>query len=428
MFWNKRKEQKRMTVSDMNNYTWSTEFGANMLTDPQFKESTYFKCIKRLSEDIAKCPVQLKQHTPNGDILAKDHYLYNLVGTRPNYAMSNFDFFKCMEATRQHKGASWALIARDAQYKVTGLYPITVTGVIIDNVGLAKTTMSNPILIQYTCGYDLKQYYCFYTDVIHFKSVTLDGLTSICIKDTLQDTIDTNASAQTYQKDLFANGLTSKVAVQMTSDISDKKQLQVIQDKFNKIYSSAGRIFTVPAGYKVEPLNISLADSQFSELKKLNAIDICSTFGIPGHLIGIMDGYNNNSLEQSNLNYLVNTLLILFETNEAELNYKLLTAKEIAQGYFFSANTNVLLRTDKKTQADILTQYIASSVYTPNEARLELGKDKNPDGDFLIASSGTLKLRDLYNIAATNAKNSNDNNIDNSTDDVIDDKTINNDG
>jgi HK97 family phage portal protein len=406
MFWNKR-QQKRMTTQDMNSYTWSANFGSTAFTDTELKENTYFKCVKINSESVGKVPLILKQTTDNGERTATEHYLYDIMKNRPNPFMSNVDFWRSMEATRQHKGYSSALITRDIKGNATGLYPITITSIIIDNVGLAKSTMSNPILVQYTCGYDLKQYYCFYSDIIHLKSFTLDGMTSIPIKDNLKDTVETNQSAQDYQKDLFSNGLTNKALIQLVSDIKDEKGLTTIQDKFNRIFSNKGRIFTVPAGYQVTPLNLNLADSQFTELKKMGAVDICTSFGVPPHMIGIMDGVNNNSLEQSNLGYLVNTLLILFESIESECNYKLLTPQERAMGYHFEFDESVLLRTDAKTQAEILNSYIQNSVYTPNEARVKLGLLKAIDGDDLLASSGTLKIKDLYKTAVKNVQQNN---------------------
>jgi HK97 family phage portal protein len=139
----------------------------------------------------------------------------------------------------------------------------------------------------------------------------------------------------------------------------------------------------------------------------MGAVDICTSFGVPPHMIGIMDGVNNNSLEQSNLGYLVNTLLILFESIESECNYKLLTPQERAMGYHFEFDESVLLRTDAKTQAEILNSYIQNSVYTPNEARVKLGLLKAIDGDDLLASSGTLKIKDLYKTAVKNVQQNN---------------------
>ena len=51
------------------------------------------------------------------------------------------------------------------------------------------------------------------------------------------------------------------------------------------------------------------------------------------------------------------------------MTYKLLTETERKEGMFFKFNESAILRTDAKTQAEILTSYVQNGVYTPNEAR-----------------------------------------------------------
>lgn len=388
------KIEKRSDEIDINDWksVYNFENGYDLF-EGDLKESTYFKCIKILSESVAKMPINLKISSEDGEEKATKHYLYDLLKNRPNEYMSAIDFWKCMEATRQHKGDSFALISRDSRGKITGLYPIDVTRLIVDNVGLSKSKKKNKILVEYNINGTL--YNCLYSEVLHFKGFTLDGINSYSIKDTLNGLIDTNKGSLNYQRELFKNGLTNKAVVQMVSDIKDEKELKKAQDKFNRLYSSKGRIFTVPAGFSITPLNLSLADSQFEQLKKLNAIDLATAFGVPPYMLGYTEGYNNNSLEQSSLSFLVDTLLVLITSIEQELNYKLLTHDERIKGYYFEFNQGVLLRVDSQTQADIITKYVSGGIYTQNEARVLLGKKKLTEGDELIVNAGVLKLKDI---------------------------------
>ncbi|MDT8718991.1 phage portal protein [Clostridium sp. 19966] len=407
MFWDKMKDEKRAATMDWNtfvNLDWNSNYIGTGSTDMEMKESTYFKCINRISSDVAKVPLLLKQSTENGEVLATKHYLYNLI-QNPNPFMSSIDFLKAIEAVRQHRGVSGAIINRDTRGNVNALFPVEITRFVIDNVGLAKSTMQNPILVYYRCGQDGKEYTALYKDVLVFKSFTMDGIISTAVKDNLKDTISTNQSAQSYQADLFKSGLTDKVVIQTTTDIKDKNELAKINNKFNMLWDNDTnkRLFPVPAGFNLQPLSLKLSDAQFAELRKMGQVDICTSMGLMPWQVGIMDGYNNNSLEQSNLSYLNNTLLILFESIEAELNYKLLTAQDRANGFYFSFDEQTLLRMDSKTQSEVYTSYIQNSVMTPNEVRLKLGMVKAIDGDDLLASSGTLKIKDLYQTAKDNA-------------------------
>ena len=51
----------------------------------------------------------------------------------------------------------------------------------------------------------------------------------------------------------YGSGLTNKAVVQLTSDMREEKNLKKMQQKFERIFSSSGRIFTVPAGYTISP-------------------------------------------------------------------------------------------------------------------------------------------------------------------------------
>jgi HK97 family phage portal protein len=389
------KLEKRSEPVSINDWktVYSFEKGYEGAFDSSFEESDYFKCIKIISSSVAKVPLLVKQSTKDGEIVATNHPLYNLLKNRPNPFMSAVDFFKSMEATRQHNGDSASLITRDYNSRATGLYPINIIEILIDDVGLCKTKkVINPIIVTYTCGKDGQQYNARYEDVLHLKGFTLDGMTSMSVRKRLKTTLDTAISAKNYQKDLFSNGLTNKAVVQLTSDIKEEKELKKIQEKFNRMYSGKGRIMTVPAGYSVTPLNLNLADAEFTMLKKLGTTDIATAFGVPLYLLGILEGYNNNAMEQASLSFLNDTLQILFTTIEQEGNYKLLSEADRQQKYYLEADVTQLYKVDSKTLSMMMVQQVQNGIRKPNEARRKLGLDDDKNGDELLLHSGMVPL------------------------------------
>ena len=389
--------EKRDAAVPIDINDWSTvynfEHGYEGLFDKNFEESDYFKCIRIISSSVAKVPLLVKQSTEHGEIIARDHPLFNLLKNRPNPFMSSVDFLKSIEATRQHNGESASLITRDFNGKVTGLYPINIIEILIDDVGLCKSTkIVSPILVTYSCGTNGTNYYCRYDEILHFKGFTLDGMTSMSVRKRLRTTIETAISAKNYQKDLFSNGLTNKAVVQLTSDIKEEKELKKIQAKFNRMYSGEGRIMTVPAGYTVTPLNLNLADAEFTALKKLSTTDIATAFGVPLYLMGILDGYNNNAMEQASLSFLNDTLQILFTSIEQEGDYKLFTDKDHAEGYYLEFDTTALYKVDSKTLTEILTSQVQNGITRPNEARRKLGYEDDINGNELLMHSGMMPL------------------------------------
>lgn len=387
MIWDKIKLEKRFLVSDLNNFTWEPN---DKLETDEMKESTYFKCIKYISESVAKCPIVLKMDTNVGEIEAKENKLYDKLKLRPNPYMSAIDCIKAFVALGEHYGVSGLYIDR----KDNNLYPVKVDKITVDNMGLIKSKKQNKILIDFSIANEKGS--CLEKDIVLYKSgITFDGIDAKANKDLLKDTIQINKKAQNYLGQLFDNGLTNRILIQMVSDIKDEKELGKIQEKFNRLYSSNGRTFTVSAGFNVSALNLSLADAQFEQIRKLSRREVANAFGLSPSIIGDLEDSNNNNMEMQNLSFLVDTLLIKFEQVEQELDWKYLTEKDRQQGCKCRFNQGVMLRTNAETQANILTKYTQTGIYTVNDCRRLLGLQTVEGGDDILVSSGTYKLKDL---------------------------------
>lgn len=132
----------KKVYSSENGYD-TTPFEGNL------KESTYFSCIKIISESIAKCSLQVKKETEKVEELAKAHYLFDKLKLRPNDYMSTIDCLKAFVAIAKHQGIAGLYINRDKRGLVEGLYPVKITKTTIDNIGLIKSTKNNKILYDY---------------------------------------------------------------------------------------------------------------------------------------------------------------------------------------------------------------------------------------------------------------------------------------
>lgn len=358
------------------------------------KEITYFTCVDILSKSVAKCPINVKQETEQGERIAKQHYLYNLLRLRPNENMSAIDCIRSFVNLSIVNGISGLYINRGQNGKIEGLYPVTISNITIDNAGLIKSTKNNKILYDFYMS-DNNLYSCFEKDIILLKGYTEDGINTNAINKILYENLDTSIKSQNYLNKLFNNGLTSKIAVQLTSDIKEKTELQKIQNKFNNIYNSNGRVFTIPAGYSVTPLNLKLADAQFEQLRRLSKEEIAGAMGVPLSKLGFIKE-NAKSEEQDDLKFYKETLLVYFEQIEQEMDWKLLTEIERKQGYKIRFNINVLLRTDAKTQAEVINSYVRNGVYSLNDGKGLLGIEKL-DKDVTLFPSGQVTLEMLQN-------------------------------
>lgn len=381
MFFNRKQE----TRAD----TWETLFnqGEEPTLSNVLQETTIHRCIDYISKSIGKCSVEIKQNTEVGEVKNTAHKWYETLNLRHNPYMSAIDSINTLVVLGELYGQSGLYIDRKNKY----LYPVRINTITIDDAGLIQSTKNNKILYDVQVG-DY-QFSCFESDLIIYKSgISLDGIKCKSNTSYMSQTITTAKNAQTYLSDTFSSGGINKLIVQMTSDIKDEKEINKIQDKFQRLYSAKGRVLTIPAGFHVSNLNMSLADSQFAEIRKLTKQEICSVFGVPMSVVGDLSDSNNNSLEQGNLSFLIDTLLPKLMQLEAELDYKILSNAERKAGNKIRFNQGVMLRTDSEKQSVILQRYVQAGIFTINDARRILGQELIPNADEPILSSGSLKL------------------------------------
>lgn len=378
---------EKRSYTGENPFDWTSWIkGEN--SDFSSNDSTYTKCINLYADNIAKLPILIKKNTEKGDIDANNFYLYERLRLRPNPSMNAFECIKALVAMNKHYGSAGLYIDYDKKGLVKGLYPVKINQFIVDNKGLIESTKENKVLVNFTCG-DVEGN-CLEKDIIILRDNSIDGISFKNTKSYIRDSIDTNIKAQKYQAQLFSNGLTNKIVVQLTSDIKEEKELRKIQAKFDKMYSSNGRIFTMPAGYNVSDLNLSLADSQFAELKIIGKKDITSAIGVPYSLID-----KGSLTEEETIAFLSNAIIPIITALEQEMDWKLLTEDERKAGYKIRFNVNAMLRTTPLTQSIIIDRYLRNGAYSLNDAKKILGVPLVDGGDAVTLPSGQITLENL---------------------------------
>ncbi len=368
-------------------------------------EVTYFTCLKMLSETLGKMPIKFYQQTERGIEEAGANTAYNLLRTRPNPQMTPTTFWGTVENNRNHYGNAYVWIQREFKRKKYGgdieiknlwIMPSSDVTVIVDDKGVFGA--EGDVYYWYTDKYSGESY-CFpSSDVMHFKtSMSFDGLTGAPVRDILKLTIEGGLESQNFMNNLYKGGLTARAALQYTGDLSPKLEKQLIArlEEYANGANNAGKFIPIPIGMKLEPLNIKLTDSQFFELKKYSALQIAGAFGIKPNQINDYEKSSYANSEMQNISFYIDTELYVLKQYEEEINYKLLEPSETAAGKHFKFNENVILRTDAKSQATILTGYVQNGIYTPNEARSFMNKPRMEGGDNLICNGNYIKVADI---------------------------------
>lgn len=376
-------------------------------------EATYFACLKIISESIGKLPLKLYHKTKKqGVIEAFDHPLYNVVRNRPNRFMTSTSFWSSLEYYRNHYGNGYALISGAGSEEQLVLLDSSKMEIWYDDAKLLNAIPD----VYYIYSYAGKNYVFSSEEILHFKTFMTDkdGLRGLSVREMLRSTIEGNQKAQKMQNALYDTGFTAKAVVKYTGDMNKETTKNFLENLENyakgKIDVAKGLI-PIPIGTDITPLTTKLGDNEFLELKKYSALQIASAFGIKPVQINDYSKSSYASSEAQNLAFLVDTLLYILKQYEEELNYKLLSEKELRQGYYFKFNTAMLLRADAKTQVESLTQGIANALYTPNEARAYLDLDAKEGGNHLIVNGSMIRVEQVgaqYNVNPNSAKGGDD--------------------
>lgn len=368
-------------------------------------EVTYFTCLKMLSETLGKMPIKFYQNTERGIEEAEPNAAYELLRTRPNPQMTPTTFWGTVENNGNHYGNAYVWIRRQFRRKMYGgeveikdlwIMPSADTTVIIDDKGVFGA--AGDIYYWYTDKYSGESNLFPSADVMHFKtSLSFDGLTGAPVRDILKASIEGGLESQNFMNNLYKGGLTARAALQYTGDLSPKLEKQLIKklEEYANGANNAGKFIPIPIGMKLEPLNIKLTDSQFFELKKYSALQIAGAFGIKPNQINDYEKSSYANSEMQNISFYIDTELYILKQYEEEINYKLLEPEETREGKHYKFNENVILRTDAKSQATILTGYVQNGIYTPNEARSYMNKPRKEGGDDLICNGNYIKVAQI---------------------------------
>lgn len=364
-------------------------------------EATYFACLKVLSESIGKLPLKLQKSTgKNGVSTVWRDPRYIVVHDRPNPYMTSTVFWSTMEYNRNHFGNAYALIHGAGTTKspmTLWILPSDRITIVNDDKDLFEKGANK---IYYVYNSPEGEVYTFDNEeILHVKSSsTVDGYTGVSVRERLATTIDGNVDAQKMLNGLYKSGYTAKAVLEYTGDLSDanvKKYVKGIERYAKGENVDLSSIIPIPVGSKLTPLNISLADGQFIEIKKYSALQIASAFGIKPNQIGDYEKSSYASAEAQQLSFYVDTLLFIVKQYEEELSYKLLSFDEMRKGYRFKFNVDVILRADFKTKVETLSKAVNTFLFTPNEAREKLDLEAVTGGDSLMGNGSTVKLEQI---------------------------------
>lgn len=221
-------------------------------------------------------------------------------------------------------------------------------------------------------------------NVIHVLLHSKDGINGISILDFASNTIKLNGSAEKVATEYFSSGMTVQGVLSTDAPRLTKDQRNSIREAWAESQLGQGTgLAVLEGGFKYSPVSSNAKDAQLLETRLFNISEVARWLNISPVLLGDYSKIAYNSLEQAQLQFVVNTLAPYVLMLEQELNRKLILPNDQGK-YYIDILEESIVAQDKKAQADYLGVLLDKAIITPNEARKQLGYAPVEGGDDLI--------------------------------------------
>lgn len=183
------------------------------------------------------------------------------------------------------------------------------------------------------------------SDVLHFKTLTDDGVTGISPIDQCANALKWGNSLEEFGSTFFSNGAKPSSILQTDRALSDTA-LQRLKTSFNNNYGklkNSNSTIVLEEGLTFKPISISPEQAQFLSSRQFSIEEVARIFNVPPHMLKDLSKSSFNNIEMQSQEFVTYTLMPYITRIEQEMNLKLFRTNELGKT-FVEFNVNGLLR------------------------------------------------------------------------------------
>ena len=328
--------------------------------------STWFACIRAISEDIGKLPLFIyRTDEDKGKSKATDHPLFRLLRSSPNPEMTAQTFRELMTGWGLSWGNAFAEIERDGAGNPIALWPIHPSRSWLHRVdGRIVLDVRISILDRPESAVRLE-----YADVIHIRGFGDDPLGGLSVAGLAAESLGVSLAAQTYGAAFFGNGAMPLIVLTHPGKLSEVAQTNM-RESWKKRYAGEDKLGVgiLQEGVKIDKLTIPPEEAQFLQTRQFQRQQVAEWFRMPPHKVQNLEHATFSNIEHQGIEYVTDTLTPWFVRWEQELERKLLDERD-REIYDIQHLASELMRGDMQARANFYRTMISTAAMTPNEAR-----------------------------------------------------------
>lgn len=330
-------------------------------------------CVRNLAEDIAKLPLILyRRVSDDRRERAADERLYDLLHTSPNPEMTAITFRQAVTACALLFGTGYAEIARDGLNQPQRLDPIYPSRL------RARRSAGGELSYELRDERGVLERRLQPVDVLALPGFSFRGVVGEMVLDVARESLGLCLAADRFAASFFGNGANASGVLIHPGHPDKETRARIREGLAAQHEGSAGkahRVLLLWDGMKWEHTSADPSEAQSVEARQFGVEEVARLFRMPPHKIGhLLRATGWSTLEQTNLDYLTDTLLPWMIRWEQEVQRRLIGLdyggpRRPGGALYVEHLVDALLRTDAKARAEISEIRLRSGQIHVDEAR-----------------------------------------------------------
>lgn len=368
------------TLIDLLSGSNNTYAGVNITDESAMRCASVYGCVRVLSESIASLPLHLYRQDEKSRVRAVDHHLYDLLRFAPNDVMSAYEFWEYIAISCILRGNAYIRKTGNRFGRITSLDIIPTQAVEIKRKSDGK--IEYHVKLSGADSLVLSS-----EDVLHFRGLSLDGLTGLGVIKYARESIALAMAAERHGATMFGNG-GRPAGLLVNPQHMDPEDAKRFREKWDDAFRGANSNKTaiLYGGLEWKQISLSNEDAQFLETRKYQRSEICGMFRVPPHMIGDLDRATFSNIEHQDIQFAKHALRPWLRRFESAIRKQLIRPDD-RHGLYAEFMIDDILRGDFPTRMSGYATAIQNGIYSPNEVRAKENANPREGGDVYFTPS-----------------------------------------
>jgi len=272
--------------------------GVTVNADTAMGVAACYACISVLAKTLASLPFRVYRQTGKEKEQVPDHEFWKLLHDRPNVWQTSYEWREMGMAHILTRGNFYCLIA-DTKFG-TQLIPLRPERMQVEQMPDFR------IRYKYTPP-DGPERMIQSNQILHIRGLSRDGITGVGIIENARNALGLSIAQETHGSGQFKNGgLPAFYIKRPEGKRWDTTAITNFRAAWRKIHAgpeNAGNPPILEDGMSLESLGMTNEDTQWIESRGFQAIEICRFFGVPPHMIAILDRATFSNIEEQGIDF-----------------------------------------------------------------------------------------------------------------------------